>query len=254
MIRETSSKQASLSEFDWPFQNGLGADNCWVKMAQCIPWDAFSEAYHANMNQAQGRPALKARVVIGAPIIKHKLVLSDREAVEQIQENPYLQYFIGQESYTCEKPFDASLFVSIRRRVGQEVFDTFSELIIEKLAEIKSAHAVKRDVDSDDQPPTDSGGDQTFEDTSSNEQELQGKLLLDATVVDQAIRFPIDISLLNEAREFSESVIDQLYRGASINKKPSTYRRIARRDYLSFAKRRRPTKKKIRKAGKQQLQ
>jgi len=32
----------------------------------------------------------------------------------------------------------------------------------------------------------------------------QGQLILDATVVEQAIRYPTDLSLLNEAREFSE--------------------------------------------------
>lgn len=61
------------------------------------------------MSADQDRPANKARVVIGTLIIKHKLVLSDRKTVGQIQENPYMQYFIGLESYTSEKPFDASL-------------------------------------------------------------------------------------------------------------------------------------------------
>jgi len=39
----------------------------------------------------------------------------------------------------------------------------------------------------------------------------QGKLILDATVAEQAIRYPTDLSLLNEAREFSEQIIDRLY-------------------------------------------
>ena len=148
------------------------------------------------MNQSTGRPAIKARVVIGALIIKHKLVLSDRETVGQIQENPYLQYFIGLESYTSKTPFDASLFVSIRRRMGQQVFDQFSELIIEELAELKGGKVAKRESDSDDQPPGDSGNDETqsLTDTAPNDTSLQGKLLLVATVVDQAIRYPTDIS------------------------------------------------------------
>jgi hypothetical protein len=32
-------------------------------------------------------------------IIKEKLGLSDLEAVEQVKENPYLQYFIGLDAY-----------------------------------------------------------------------------------------------------------------------------------------------------------
>ena len=37
--------------------------------------------------------------MIGAVIIKHKLCLSDRETVTQIQESPYLQYFVGLPGY-----------------------------------------------------------------------------------------------------------------------------------------------------------
>jgi len=43
-----------------------------------------------------------ARLVIGAVIIKHKLNLSDVETVQQIQENPYLQYFVGLPGYQQE--------------------------------------------------------------------------------------------------------------------------------------------------------
>ena len=45
---------------------------------------------------------------MGALIIKEKLGISDRETVEQIRENPYLQYFIGQSTYSNELAFDPS--------------------------------------------------------------------------------------------------------------------------------------------------
>jgi len=51
-----------------------------------------------------GRPAKPARLVIGAVIIKHKLCLSDQEAVDQIRENPYLQYFVDFNSFQTEAP------------------------------------------------------------------------------------------------------------------------------------------------------
>jgi hypothetical protein len=44
-------------------------------------------------------------------LIKERLGISDRETVEQIKENPYLQYFIGQTQYSNEAPYDASLLV-----------------------------------------------------------------------------------------------------------------------------------------------
>ena len=56
----------------------------------------------------------------------------------------------------------------------------------------------------------------------------QGQLILDATVVEQAIRFPTDLSLLNEAREFSEQIIDTLGKNLKVAQKPRTYRQKAR--------------------------
>ena len=85
MIRYHSHKQLSLAEFDWPFQSALDENNRWVKLSQCIPWDALAEGYYQGLSLKQGRPTKDARLVIGAVIIKHKLCLSDEEAVAQIK-------------------------------------------------------------------------------------------------------------------------------------------------------------------------
>ena len=99
MIRYHSHKQPSPSEFDWPFQTAMDENNRWVKMSQRIPWDALAKGYYKGLSLKKGRPAKVARLVIGAVIIKHKLCLSDEETVAQIQENPYLQYFVGLAGY-----------------------------------------------------------------------------------------------------------------------------------------------------------
>ena len=67
---------------------------------------------------------------MGAVIIKHKLCLSDEETVQQIQENPYLPYFVGFPGYQMQVPFAPSLVVEIRKRMGQEVFDVFHQVIV----------------------------------------------------------------------------------------------------------------------------
>lgn len=46
-----------------------------------------------------GSPAKQFRMALGALIIKEKQSISDEETVEQIRENPYMQYFIGLEEY-----------------------------------------------------------------------------------------------------------------------------------------------------------
>jgi transposase, IS5 family len=65
-----------------------------------------------------GAPALPFRVALGSLIIKEKLGISDRETVEQIKENPYLQYFIGQRHYSSvETRHGASLLHRILSRI-----------------------------------------------------------------------------------------------------------------------------------------
>ena len=84
--------------------------------------------------------------------------------------------------------------------------------------------------------------------------ENRGKLLVDATVAEQAIRYPTDLSLLNEAREISENLIDELYHLSDLRKKPRTYRRQARKRYLAITKNRNPGGKLRRKGIREQLQ
>ena len=130
MISYTPSTQQTIAAFDWPFHTALDPENRWVVLGDLLPWEAMTNRYHATLTEGHGRPAKSARLVIGAVIIKHKLVLSDRETVSQIQENPYLQYFVGLPGYQMVAPFAPSLFVEIRKRMGDEVFESFHEAII----------------------------------------------------------------------------------------------------------------------------
>jgi len=57
-----------------------------------------------------GRPTIDIRLAIGALIVKHKMKLSDRDVVAMIQENIYIQYFVGFSSFNPEASFDPSLF------------------------------------------------------------------------------------------------------------------------------------------------
>ena len=63
-------------------------------------------------------------------IIKHLYNLDDRETVEQIRENMYMQYFLGYSSFTTTQPFDATLFVEFRRRLGMDNLNASNDQII----------------------------------------------------------------------------------------------------------------------------
>ena len=85
-------------------------------MASLIPWSDFEEEYASIFSLGMGAPAKSFRIALGALIIKEKLGISDRETIEQIKENPYLQYFIGMSSYNNKAPFDSSMLVHFRVR------------------------------------------------------------------------------------------------------------------------------------------
>jgi len=81
----------------------------------------------------------------------------------------------------------------------------------------------------------------------------KGQLILDATCAPADIAWPTNLNLLNDAREKTEQVIDQLHAHAPKGmKKPRTYRQKARRDYLNMAKKRQKQAKALRRSiGKQ---
>lgn len=111
MYRFEEQSHVSSENFELPFEGKLSEDNRWVIMASLIPWSEFEEEYASIFDEEMGAPAKSFRMALGALIIKEKLGISDRETVEQIKENPYLQYFIGISSYSNETPFDASMLV-----------------------------------------------------------------------------------------------------------------------------------------------
>ena len=152
MVRYISEKQLSIEEFKTPFQAKLSADNRWVKLSQVVPWDEFASAYMTMMNKGFGRPGVSPRTVLGALIIKHKEKLDDRGVILAIQENIYMQYFVGLKEFTIEPVFDPSLFVQIRKRVGRKVFDSLNADLIRSVTQEKDKRHNKKKKDDRDEP------------------------------------------------------------------------------------------------------
>lgn len=242
VVAYTSPKQLTLDCFKTPFEQKLNPKNRWVVLAHLIPWDDVCNLYLKNVGVSQtGRPALSPRIVIGSLIIKHLCNLDDRETVEQISENIYMQYFLGYSSFSSEPPFDASLFVEMRKRLGVDSLNAINERII----------GIKRQIQEkgqkDEEPP-----DQQIE---NNEKpvENKGRVIFDATACPQDIAYPTDLDILSDAREKAEGLIDKLYQPPLHGDKPRTYRQVARKRYLQTAQKKNKTRKEIRKALGSQL-
>jgi len=157
---------------------------------------------------------------------------------------------VGFEEFQTKAPFAPSLFVEIRRRMGEDTFLHFNQAIVESVEKLDKKKQRKKEDKDDDQ----NNQGQRAKKKIEKEADKDHKLILDATVAPQAIRFPTDIDLLNRSREISEEVIDELYKQSDTEKKPRTYRQKARKDYLSLVKRRKPAGKIRRKGIRQQLQ
>ena len=146
-----------------------------------------------------------------------------------------MQYFIGYSSFSDETPFDASLFVEIRSRLGIDQINAMNERIIHlATTPTQSPPVVRQEPPS---PPSESSApskdiEEEKKPSPSTIITHEGKLLIDATACPQDIRYPTDLNLLNDAREKSEELIDFLYDGCSEGDKPRTYRESARKKYL----------------------
>nr|WP_212963302.1 IS5 family transposase [Cohnella xylanilytica] len=278
-----------LENFYLPFGGKLNPANRWVQLAAIIPWDKVEEKYVSSFQSpAIGQKAYSSRIALGSLIIKERLGLSDRETTLQIQENPYLQFFLGYTAYVDEEPFHHSLLTHFRERLGLEVLaeinDWIAQAALQAEREAKTKpKSSKRDRDDDD---NDAGGSQlTMEvgeafsipeepataakKTRNMAKKLhvlppkaapiatvtnKGTLMLDATCAPADIKYPTDLGLLNHAREILEDIIDVLHHPLiGEMEKPRTYREKARKSYLSVSKQRKASGKVIRKAIKKQL-
>ena len=211
-----------------------------------MPWDTIEDIYVQSMCPDNGARAFSARIAFGAIYIKEHENLTDERTVEYITENPYMQYFLGLHEYKDTALFDPSMMVHFRKRFPAE-----------KVEEInKCMFVARKNKDGDDSGDSDSTGNHGASKNPENESlaENNGKLALDATCAPADIRYPSDLSLLNEARENTEAIIDALWpQSGRTGHKTRYHRKKARGEYLRIAKQKRPKKAKTRAAIRNQL-
>lgn len=251
MINIDDPNQIEIKDFVLPFSGRLDPHNKWIRLSRMIPWEELAGKYTRRMCKYFGRLSIKPRVAIGALIIKHYKQMSDEDTIQDIQENPYLQYFLGYSSYQFKSCFDPSLFVTIRKRLKAREIEAINEVFIAKVKELRAREKETKRFRKRSGSPKDDNNQSTKSDTPEKN---KGKLIVDATVAPSNIKYPTDLDLLNDSRVISEYLIDTLYLSGQFSQKPRTYRRLARRDYLRIIKKKRKSKKVIRLGIRQQLQ
>jgi IS5 family transposase len=150
----------------------INMDHALVKLARTIDWGFLEEKFGAVYADGSGRPPLPTRLMAGLAILKHTYNLSDELVCELWIENPYYQYFCGEEFFQHRLPLDRSSMTNWRHRMGEE---RLQALLQESLAVATRTGAMKP-------------GD-------------LARVIVDTTVQPKNITFPTDAKLLNRARE-----------------------------------------------------
>ncbi len=181
-------------------------------MARLVPWHVVEEQYEKQFCRERGghRP-LTARIAMGSLIVKERLGLTDRETVEQIRENPYIQYFLGYGSFSSAAPFHASLMAHFRARLGIECIQSMNTAVITAMLRSESGRDRDQDQDGDGTPPPAASSSGASATAPAAGPAPTGTLIIDATCAPADITFPTDLKLLNHAREITETVIDTLH-------------------------------------------
>ena len=85
-----------------------------AKLARAIDWRFLEEKFGAVYTDRPGRPPLPTRLMAGLAILKHTFNLSDEVVCDRWVENPYYQYFCGEEFFRHALPLDRSSIASTR--------------------------------------------------------------------------------------------------------------------------------------------
>jgi transposase, IS5 family len=78
----------------------------------------------------EGRPAVPVRKMVGMLLLKQMYNESDESVVDRWVENPYWQYFTGEEFFQHKASFDPSDFVHFRKRVGESGMEKVLSLTV----------------------------------------------------------------------------------------------------------------------------
>jgi IS5 family transposase len=143
-----------------------------VKLAVTVDWRFLEQRFGAVYEDTPGRPPLPTRLMAGLAILKHTYDLSDDVLCERWVENPYYQFFCGEEFFQHRLVFDRSSLTRWRQRMGEEKLQV---LLQESLSVAARSAAIK---------PTD-----------------LNRVIVDTTVQPKNVMFPTDARLLNRARE-----------------------------------------------------
>jgi transposase, IS5 family len=146
-----------------------------VILASEIDWKKL-EGEFAILYSNTGQPSCPVRLMAGLLILKQLFNKGDETVIDTWIQNPYYQYFCGEQYFQWEKPCDPSDLVHFRKRIGEEG--------IEKIfAQSVALHA--------------------------NKLNKCNEVLIDTTVQEKNITYPTDVKLHRRIIEQCNVIAEQ---------------------------------------------
>lgn len=90
-----------------------------VELTHQIQWDEIEKEFGKYYSE-NGRPSVPTRTMVGLLLLKSMFSVSDEVLIPSWVQNPYWQYFCGEQYFRDTPPCDPSDLVHFRHRIGKE--------------------------------------------------------------------------------------------------------------------------------------
>lgn len=171
------NEQKTLEIFKVRLEEIINKEHPLVRLSETINWKSLEEKLTEKYSEKMGAPGKEIRLMVGLQYLKYMYNESDEMIVQKFVENPYYQFFCGNEYFEHSLPIDSSSMTRFRKRMGSE---TIEELFKETVRSAERSNQLQeKDFD---------------------------HLNVDTTVQQKAISFPTDSKLYYK---MLEELVDQ---------------------------------------------
>jgi len=118
MLSKNPTKTGQLDMFRPKLKSIISDAHGLVILANEIDWQGMYKGLLPYYSE-KGRGSIPPRKMVGMLMLKRMFNESDESVVARWIENPYWQYFTGEEYFQKDQPFDPSEFVHFRKRLGE---------------------------------------------------------------------------------------------------------------------------------------
>ncbi len=119
-----------MSTGDLSFPIHPDDNNRWVKLSREMQWGELEEIYKRKVDPRSLHPDNTCRAVLAALVIKYRLALGNGETIRLISENPYMQYFLGNDNYAAAINLRPHTLDRVKQNFTKEEWYVFKRVLL----------------------------------------------------------------------------------------------------------------------------